>query len=93
MKKENHLLNDWTVYLLECKDGSFYTGITIDLDQRIAKHNAGMGAKYTRGRSPVKLLEHMQVNGQSTALQIEAKIKKLPKSKKRAFFKETTKPN
>ena len=44
------------VYMLECDDGTFYTGYTTDLKARIEKHNSGCGAKYTRGRTPVKLL-------------------------------------
>ena len=45
----------WVVYMLECKDGTLYTGITDRLEHRLEAHRAGKGAKYTRGRSPLKL--------------------------------------
>lgn len=46
----------WYLYILECRDGTLYTGITDDVDRRVAAHNAGKGAKYTRGRCPVRLV-------------------------------------
>jgi len=46
----------WTVYILECADNTFYTGITTDLDRRVAEHNSGVGAKYTKGRGPMKVV-------------------------------------
>jgi putative endonuclease len=87
MKNANTLDKSWVIYLLECKDGTLYTGITNDLEKRLASHNAGTGAKYTRGRRPVTLLEFKTVANQSEALRLEYQIKKLPKLQKRAFFK------
>jgi putative endonuclease len=87
MKNANTLDKSWVIYLLECKDGSLYTGITNDLEKRLASHNAGLGAKYTRGRRPVTLLEFKTVESQSEALKLEYQIKQLPRFKKRAFFK------
>ena len=87
MKNANTLDKSWVIYLLECKDGSLYTGITNDLEKRLASHNAGLGAKYTRGRRPVTLLEFKNVESQSEALKLEYQIKQLPRLKKRAFFK------
>jgi len=87
MKNANTLDKSWVIYLLECKDGTLYTGITNDLEKRLASHNAGTGAKYTRGRRPVTLLEFKTVESQSEALKLEYKIKQLPRFKKRAFFK------
>jgi putative endonuclease len=87
MKNANTLDKSWVIYLLECKDGTLYTGITNDLEKRLASHNAGIGAKYTRGRRPVTLLEFKTVANQSEALRLEYQIKKLPKLQKRAFFK------
>ena len=87
MKNANTLDKFWVIYLLECKDGSLYTGITNDLEKRLASHNAGTGAKYTRGRRPVTLLEFKTVESQSEALKLEYQIKQLPRFKKRAFFK------
>jgi putative endonuclease len=86
MKEEMKTPQIWSIYLLECSDGSFYAGITNNLEQRLITHNAGLGAKYTRGRTPVKLLEFKEVNSHSEALQQEYQLKKLPKSKKRSFF-------
>jgi len=86
MKNANTLDKSWVIYLLECKDGSLYTGITNDLEKRLASHNAGLGAKYTRGRRPVTLLEFKTVENQSEALKLEYQIKKLPRLKKRQFF-------
>ena len=87
MKNANTLDKSWVIYLLECKDGSLYTGITNDLEKRLASHNAGLGAKYTQGRRPVTLLEFKTVESQSEALKLEYQIKQLPRFKKRAFFK------
>jgi putative endonuclease len=68
---------DWQVYILECADGSLYTGIARDLEARIAAHNNGTGAKYTRGRGPVKLLYQEAAVDRSTALRREALLKRL----------------
>ena len=87
MKKESISIKSWCVYLLECRDGSLYTGITNDLENRLASHNAGLGAKYTRGRTPVRLLEFKYVENQSEALKLEYQIKQLPRLKKRLLFK------
>ena len=76
----------WQLYLLECRDGSFYTGITNRLQERIEAHNDGKGAKYTRGRGPVKLLYSVECENQSEALKKEFLVKKLSKKKKIHFF-------
>ena len=72
----------WFVYILECSDGSLYTGITNDLDKRIVKHNAGKGARYTRGRGPVKLFAVFNFETKSLALKEEYRIKQLSKQEK-----------
>lgn len=72
----------WTVYILECADGSLYTGITNDLDGRIAAHNSGKGAKYTRGRGPVRLSYQEGCADRSTATRREREIKQLPRAEK-----------
>ena len=77
----------WFVYLLECCDGTYYCGITTDLDRRVSEHNRGKGAKYTRGRSPVKLLVAIKFPSQGKALQVEAAVKKQKKAKKIDFLK------
>lgn len=74
--------NIWVVYVLECTDQSYYTGITNDLEARINKHNQGKGAKYTRGRGPVTLLKFWEFPSKSEAAKEEYRIKKLSKNQK-----------
>ncbi len=69
----------WYVYIIECSDGTLYTGITTDVNKRIETHNKGKGAKYTRGRTPVILLVTFTFNTKSLALKEEIRIKKLNK--------------
>ncbi len=75
-------MKSWSVYIVECVDGSFYTGITEDIDNRLRVHNAGKGAKYTRGRRPVILRYVEKMAGKSEALKRENEIKGLKKSQK-----------
>ncbi|MCE9582961.1 MAG: GIY-YIG nuclease family protein [Planctomycetes bacterium] len=72
----------WTVYLLRCRDGSLYTGIARDLDRRVGQHNAGRGAKYTRGRGPVRVMWTEMKRTQGAALRREAEIKGWPRARK-----------
>ena len=72
----------WVCYLLECADGTLYCGITNDLDKRLAAHNAGEGAKYTRSRLPVQLKYSEPCADKSSALKREHEIKRWPKAKK-----------
>lgn len=72
----------WTVYILRCKDDTLYTGITDDLPHRLAAHNAGKGAKYTRGRGPVVLVYREEAADKSAALKREHAIKQLTRAKK-----------
>lgn len=65
------------VYILRCADGTYYTGYTTDVERRVTEHNAGEGAKYTRGRGPVKLVHVETFASQSAALQREHAIKQL----------------
>jgi putative endonuclease len=76
----------WCLYVLRCKDGTLYCGITNDLKRRIAQHNAGKGARYTRGRGPVKLLRSWPQKDQSAALKAEFAFKRLNRPAKRAFL-------
>lgn len=69
-------------YILECSDKSLYCGYTNDLESRIATHNDGKGAKYTKSRLPVKLVYHECLETKSEALKREAAIKKLTRQKK-----------
>ena len=76
----------WVVYLLECADGTYYTGITNDLQNRLAAHNAGTGARYTRGRGPVSVIALKNCSNRSEASKIEALLKKQNRSKKPTFL-------
>ena len=75
-------MNDWQVYLLRCSDGTLYCGITNNLDIRVKTHNAGKGAKYTRGRLPVEVVEVSEKMTKSEALKRERAVKKLPAARK-----------
>ncbi|MBU93939.1 MAG: endonuclease [Chloroflexi bacterium] len=75
-------LTKWTVYILLCKDSSFYTGITNDLTRRLLQHENGAGAKYTRGRGPFTVIYKALYNNQGDALKEERRIKQLSKSSK-----------
>lgn len=75
----------WIVYIIECGDGTLYTGVTNDLIRRLEAHAKGVGAKYTRGRGPfcIRYTETHATKGQ--ALQREGHIKKLDTTAKRAL--------
>ncbi len=70
------------VYLLECKDGSLYTGITTDVARRLAEHKKGVGGHYTRAKGARRILYSEQAKSRSIALKREAEIKKWPRKKK-----------
>ena len=70
------------VYLLSCADGTLYTGYTTNVARRLAAHQAGTGARYTRGRRPVTLLAHWAFPTKSEALRAEYALKHLPRAKK-----------
>ncbi len=72
----------WTVYILECSDRSLYTGITNDMARRLDMHEKGTGAKYTRGRGPLKLVYAEQHRTRSRALKREIAIKSLDRAAK-----------
>lgn len=76
------------LYILKCSDGTLYTGITTDLERRIAEHNgANLGAKYTSARRPVRLAYSQKFKNRSLASREEARIKKLKKTQKLALIK------
>ena len=77
----------WHVYIVECSDGSLYTGITNDLDKRITAHNDGRGAKYTKSRRPVRLRYSEPAADRKHASQREYAIKSLPRVKKMQLIK------
>tara|TARA_B100000579_G_scaffold412303_1_gene403936 strand:- start:566 stop:826 length:261 start_codon:yes stop_codon:yes gene_type:complete len=73
---------DWEVYILECSDGTLYTGISNNLPSRIEKHNSGKGAKYTKNRIPVALVYKETLKNKSESLKREIEIKRLSRSQK-----------
>lgn len=72
----------WLVYLLECADGTLYCGATNDLDRRLAAHNAGKGARYTRGRAPVRLVWSEACTDRGAALRREHAVKRMTRTGK-----------
>ena len=72
----------WTVYLARCRDGSLYTGVTTDLERRLAEHNSGSGASYTRSRLPLVMVYWETAEDRSGALRRECAIKRLSRAEK-----------
>ena len=72
----------WFLYILRCGDGSLYTGITTDVEARLAQHRAGKGAKYTRGRGPLEVVYTEECGDHSMALKRELAVKSLPREEK-----------
>lgn len=75
----------WFTYIVECRDKSFYTGVTTDIKRRLEEHNKGEGARYTRGRTPVKLIYSEEHASRSEAQKREAEIKKMKKEQKAVY--------
>lgn len=80
----------WYVYILRCGDGSLYTGITVDVENRLKAHRAGKGAKYTRGRGPLELIHQERYGTKSEALRRELEIKALSRQEKLALCARLT---
>lgn len=76
----------WFVYVLRCADDTLYTGITTDLDRRLAAHNGGTGAKYTRGRGPVEIVWSKKTKDGTTARKLEAAMKRLSLAQKKSII-------
>jgi putative endonuclease len=83
---------DWYLYLVRCRDGSLYTGITTDVARRFAEHqeSKGAGAKYLRGREPLVLVFQKKLGSRSLALGVESKVKKLSKARKEELIRANT---
>lgn len=75
----------WYLYLVECRDGSLYAGITVDVARRYAQHVAGTGARYTRSHPPLRLLGHCAYANRAEASRAEYQIKRLAPAHKRAL--------
>ena len=72
----------WYLYMVRCRDGSLYTGITTDVARRVKEHTTKKGAAYTKNKTPVKLVYQESLPSRSAALKREAQIKRLPREKK-----------
>ncbi len=83
---------DWTVYILQCADGTLYTGITNDLERRVAEHEAGQGAKYTKGRGPFQLVYRERCEDRGLASKRESEIKSLDRKAKLALVAANPRP-
>jgi len=81
----------WHVYILECRDGTLYTGVTTDLVRRLEEHRSGKGAKYTRSRGVARMRYSEPRTSRSDAFKREAEIKKLSRNKKLALVWESVK--
>ena len=76
----------WYLYILQCGDGSLYTGITTDVEKRLEMHRSGRGAKYTRGRLPLELKYREKCGTHSDALRRELEVKRLSRAEKLALI-------
>lgn len=72
----------WHLYLIECADGSYYTGVTTNVERRYEQHLMGKGARYTRSHKPLRLLASRAIGTRSEALKAELEVKRLPKDEK-----------
>ncbi|MFQ5470814.1 MAG: GIY-YIG nuclease family protein [Gammaproteobacteria bacterium] len=83
-------MDSWYVYMLRCADSTLYTGITTDLERRLAEHNENnlLGARYTRARRPVSLVYHELCENRSAASKRESKIKNMSKPAKELLIVE-----
>ena len=80
--------NTWHLYILRCRDGSLYTGITTDVEKRLETHQTGKGAKYTRGRGPLELVYREECGSHSDALKREFEVKKLTRQQKQELIEK-----
>jgi putative endonuclease len=78
-------VDGWFIYIARCSDGTIYVGVARDVAARIAAHDAGRGARYTRGRGPLRLLATRRCATQGDALRLELTLKSLPRSDKLAL--------
>jgi len=78
----------WFLYVLECRDGSLYTGITIDVEKRFAMHMAGKGAKYTRSHPPQRIVAMVEYADRSAASRAEYAVMQLSLAQKRVFCEQ-----
>jgi putative endonuclease len=82
-------MGDHYVYVLRCADDTLYTGYTTDVERRVAEHEAGEGAKYTRGRTPVEVVHTERYDSRSAATSREAALKQLSRAQKERLIGST----
>lgn len=77
-------MSDWYLYIIKCRDGALYTGISTDIDRRLAEHRGrgDTGSKYLKGKAPLTLLFQERIGSRSLALKVENRVKKLSKAEK-----------
>lgn len=87
-KKRKKKASAWSLYILKCRDGTLYTGITTDLSRRVRQHNCGTASRYTRSRLPVKLIFSEPCRGRSQVLKREYAMKQLSRKEKIAYIRD-----
>ncbi len=92
LRKPKKSVPPWRLYLIECRNGAFYAGITNDLARRYAQHVAGKGARYTRANPPVRLLGSRPYPDRGAALRAEHAIRQLPRAEKPGFLRKRARP-
>ena len=92
MLQAGHHMSNWYLYLIRCRDGSFYTGISTDVARRFAQHQekGGAGSKYLKSRGPLTLVFKKKLGSNSLALKVERKVKKLSKARKEELIRDKT---
>ena len=82
----------WSLYILECRDGSFYTGVSTDIDRRFREHQKGTASRYTRTHPPVSIVYHEECGSRSAALSRECAVKSLSRADKEELVSSGPKP-
>jgi putative endonuclease len=88
MDTETPTIKAWWVYIVECNDGTYYTGISNDVEHRVSQHNLGHGAKYTNSKKPVSLVYSERLASRSEALKKEYLVKQLSRFQKQQLVEE-----
>ena len=82
-------MSDWSVYIVRCRNGSLYTGITTDVERRFGEHASGSGARYLRGKGPLTLEFHCLIGEKGDALRVEHAVKQLEKAAKESLIRDS----
>ncbi|HTN43882.1 MAG TPA: GIY-YIG nuclease family protein [Nitrospiria bacterium] len=87
MRRDVEKKGSWVLYILRCRDGSFYAGITSDLKRRLIQHRDGRASRYTRSRRPLRIVYRESCSSRSDALKRECAVKALPRKEKQKLIK------